>query len=241
MPTMTGPRFFWATAAIGIRLAILASAIGVAVVGSGVPCAVADIIISDTDDGKEITVDVSNEKRRAIIGALARHFDLKVSGEIDDGEAITARVRSDLSAILSRLFGERSVMIVYGANGPEELVIINDQAGATAQPTVRDAAVTEAPIPAKRADIADIPVKPSMMPAPSSMPKTVVVSGFGVNQMRPLLPNIAVRDRSEGEEGTAPPPDHSGEDAAALNRRSAEMLGSLVQALRALCPSGNKC
>lgn len=241
MPAMTGPISLWAVAAFVLRVALLPVLSGVALLGAGAQRAEADIMISDSGDGMEITVDVSNEKHRAIIGALARHFDLKVSGEIDDGEAITARVRSDLSSILSRLFGERSVMIVYGANGPEELVIINDQAGATAQPTVRDAAASEAPLPAKRVDTADMPVKPSAMPAPSSMPKTVVVSGFGVNQMRPLLPQIAMRDRSEGEEGTAPPPGDSGEDAAALNRRSAEMLGSLVQALKALCPSGNKC
>jgi hypothetical protein len=222
-------------------VAFLAASTGVAVLGSGVQPAEADIMISNSGDGKEIIVDVTDETRKAIIRALARHFDLKVTGEISDGKAITARVRSDLSSVLSRLFGERSVMIIYGASGPEELVIINGQAEETARPVVRDVAVTATPIPEKRADIAEAPAKPTETPAPSSVPQTVVVSGFGADQMRPLLPRLAVSDRSEGDEGTAPPADVSDDDTAALNRRSADMLGSLVHALKALCPSGHKC
>ncbi len=241
MPAMTGPRFIWAIAATTLRVAFLAASTGVAVLGSGVQPAEADIMISDSGDGKEIIVDVTDETRKAIIRALARHFDLKVTGEISDGKAITARVRSDLSSVLSRLFGERSVMIIYGTSGPEELVIINGQAEETARPVVRDVAVTATPIPENRADIAEAPTKPIETPAPSSVPQTVVVSGFGADQMRPLLPRLAVSDRSEGDEGTAPPADVSGDDTAALNRRSADMLGSLVHALKALCPSGHKC
>lgn len=205
----------------------------------------ADVIISGGADGKDLTVEVTNDSRKAVADKLAEHFGLKVTGEIKDADAITARVRGDLKSVLSRLFGERNVMLVYGADGPEELMIINGspsggQKSAGTQVAADDRAASR---PVQLAQALETgksveAAKPEKPEKPAE--RQVAVSGFNVGQMRPLLPGMNVNN-ADKDAATPPPAAQSGSDMAALTRQSEESLKSLVQALKALCPPGQTC